>query len=396
MLIRTNQILRLGVLTVFVLVFVVGGFIQYFIGIPNTVYTIAVLSFIYFLVFIHWMARLKVPINNVVVISLVLLLVIAISGIWNQTEIYKTFLYFIFALLPIGVFLLFQIIRDRQLKIRAPLEKLAKITVFVQLPIILIQKYGYDFFIQFNNSNQSIADYDFMFGTFFIRADHALGFFLIIYLINVFNKLKKGIHNKVPWFTIIYITATLLIMESNLSKVFLIVVLSFYLFLWIYNKIRFLGIFIIAICAVVIFSLAIKLPVLNAHFQNFSTNYTIQKSIAAFERTNAKRPQVLIVYATQMPLKIIGEGPYDYFDIFKGEFKKTKHFSQIIWSYNDLGLIGMTIVILMGMVISWNFGLRKEYRRILFGLIIFYLFMTNVYSDLAICLSLILVDERIG
>ena len=69
-----------------------------------------------------------------------------------------------------------------------------------------------------------------------------------------------------------------------------------------------------------------KVPELSGFYENFSKNYTIEKSKLDFERITAKRLQIAVVYATQMPLKIIGEGPYDYFNIFNGKFKKTEHF----------------------------------------------------------------------
>lgn len=96
-----------------------------------------------------------------------------------------------------------------------------------------------------------------------------------------------------------------------------------------------------------------------------------------------------------MQLRIRCEGPYYYFNIFNGKFKKTKHYSQLIWSYNDLGIIGLLVTILLGLVISLNLGLGKEHRLLFVGLILFYLLMTNVYADLAICLSKLLIDEKI-
>jgi len=84
-----------------------------------------------------------------------------------------------------------------------------------------------------------------------------------------------------------------------------------------------------------------------------------------------------------------------FLNIFNGKFKKTKPFSQFIWSYNNLGIIGLSVTILLGFVIFLNLGLGKEHRRLFVGLILFYLLMTNVYADLAICLSMLLIDEKI-
>ncbi|WP_421808354.1 hypothetical protein [Flagellimonas sp.] len=389
-----NQILRLGVVAIFILVFFIGGALQFYVGISTTIYTIFIVSLIYLLVLLDVGVTQKISVNNVVLVSAFFFLIIIISGLFSATTANKVVLYSIFALIPMGVFLLIQIIRRRKIKLKKTLSSLAKVAVFVQLPIVLIQKYGYDYLINLNRSNQSIADYDFMFGTFFIRSDHALGFFLLIYLMLVLIEYNKGT-KKLPWFTIFYVAATILIMESNLSKVFLIIVLSFYLFIWIFKKLKFTGVFVIAFMAVLIFNAALKVPVIKGHYENFQSNYSIQSSKVAFERTTAKRLQVIIVYATQMPLKIIGEGPYDYFNIFTGEFKKTQHYSQLIWSYNDLGIVGLLVAIALGWAISKTLGLQTRYRRLFFGLVLFYMLMTNVYSDIAICLSFMLLDEKI-
>lgn len=393
--ISINKIFKWAILAIFVFVFLLGGFIQFFIGVSSTLYSLLIVGIIYLLIVFHCLVTFKIYVNKVVLVCALFILLIVFSGLVNGTEVSKIILYFLFGLLPMGIFLLFQILRRRKVPVRNAIHQLSRIIVFLQLPIILIQKYGYHLLIGFNKSNQAIADYDFMFGTFFIRADHALGFFLLIYLIKILINLKKANYRNVPWFTIIYIGITILVMESNLSKMFLIIVLSFYFFLWLYIKIKLLGIILIAVSSILIFNIALKIPVLAANYDNFSRNYTIKKSKEDFERTTAKRLQIGIVYATQMPLKLIGEGPYDYFNIFNGKFKKTKHFSQLIWSYNDLGIIGLSVTILLGFVISLNLGLGKEHRRLFVGLILFYLLMTNVYADLAICLSMLLIDEKI-
>ena len=82
----------------------------------------------------------------------------------NKTDLFKTLLYFIFPLTPLGVFYLYRIFQKRGLDIENFVNSFFKLVAIIQLPIILIQKYGYNFLIQFNNSNQRINDYDSMFG----------------------------------------------------------------------------------------------------------------------------------------------------------------------------------------------------------------------------------------
>lgn len=395
MTIDAQFIFRYCVAFLFVLVYLFGGFIQYFIGIPSTLYMLLVLVFIYTIISFHALTYGKIYLNRSIKWTIILLAVIIISGVVNRIDVSRISLYTIFALLPCGVLSLLEIIKKRGVKVKDLIHSIARITVLIQLPIILLQRFFYSFFIQFNNSNQAIADYDFMFGTFFIRADHSLGFFLLVYLMMVFIKLQKGGYKKVPWFMITYISVTILVMESNLTKLFLFIVLSVFLFRWFFQKFRFEGLLLIALSGIIMFKLAMTIPVLKGHYQNIGKTLSFEQSIQAYEGAYAKRPQIVIAYITYMPLKIIGEGPYDYYNIFTGKFKQTKHFSQLIWSYNDLGIIGLAAVLILGIVISKNFGLAKKHQKILVGLMVFYLLMTNVYSDLGMLISLLLLDEKI-
>jgi len=178
-----------------------------------------------------------------------------------------------------------------------------------------------------------------------------------------------------------YISLTIILMGSNLTKLFLLVVFTFYLLVWLYRKVSLLGILIMLLPGYLMFKVALTVPAIAGEYNNFKRNYSVEQSIVAYEGTYAKRPQVAIVYLTQIPLKIIGEGPYDYYDILKGTFKKSKHFSQMIWSYNDLGIIGLTTFIILAAFIPYHLSLSADGRLLLFALLLFYLFMTNVFYD---------------
>jgi hypothetical protein len=71
---------------------------------------------------------------------------------------------------------LLKILEKRAITTKRIFFSFFRFVTLIQLPIILIQKYGFDYLIGLNNSTQDINEYDFMFGSFFIRADHSLGF----------------------------------------------------------------------------------------------------------------------------------------------------------------------------------------------------------------------------
>ena len=108
----------------------------------------------------------------------------------------------------------------------------------------------------------------------------------------------------------------------------------------------------------------------------------------------AKRPHILIDFVVNKPVEWIGNGPYDYFNIVTAKFKNTKHFSQMIWTYNDLGLLGFIFIILLLYQLLITLRLKKREFRILFIICLFYLFMTNFFSDLTMMFSFILLKTR--
>tara|TARA_R110000744_G_scaffold196201_1_gene315449 strand:+ start:511 stop:1692 length:1182 start_codon:yes stop_codon:yes gene_type:complete len=375
-------------------VYFVGGGFQYFFGIPSTLYSMVVLAFVYLIVLFTILVRNgRVTRSYIILISLLYIFLIIGSGMVNNTELKKIILYFVFALVPLGVFLVI----DGLMKVGVNVKKLSsllfKILIIIQLPIILIQKFGYGFLIKFNNSNQFIGDYDFMFGSFFIKADHSLGFFLLIYLLGIIFKYRREGAKEIPWFLIGYICVTILLLESNLTKLFFFIVLTYYGVIWANKRVRYLGIVTIFTLGYVMLNLALSVPKIATELYFLKNKYTVIESVKATERGYAKRPQIVISYI-QDSLKIIGEGPYDYFNLLTGEFKKSMNFSQLIWTYNDLGIIGVIVIMLLLFVIIGYLGLDRESKIILTFIMLFYLFMTNVYYDLGMMLSLFIIVNQ--
>ena len=375
-------------------VYFVGGVFQYFFGIPSTLYSMLVLGLVYLIVSLTILVRNgKVTRSNIILISLLYLFLIIGSGKVNDTELVKIMLYFVFPLVPLGVFLAIDGLNTVGINVKKLSSLFFKVLILIQLPIILIQKYGYDFLIKFNNSNHSIGDYDFMFGSFFIKADHSLGFFLLIYLLAIIFQYRRGGAKQIPWFLIGYICVTILLLESNLTKLLFFIVLTYYGVIWANKRVRYSGIIAIFIVGYVMLNLALSVPKIQTELYFLKNKYTVSESVKATERGYAKRPQIVISYI-QDSLKIIGEGPYDYFNLLTGEFKKSMNFSQLIWTYNDLGIIGIMVIVLLLFVIISYLGLDRESRIILTFIMLFYLFMTNVYYDIGMMLSLFVIVNR--
>ena len=391
---NVNKLFYYAFISVLFAVFVFGGVIQFFIGVSSTGYSLAITLFMYVLIFFDLILRRKLFLSKVLYISILYLLLVLVSGFVNGSNFLKVILYSIFPLTPLGVFYLCKILEKREISKKNIIFSFFRAVSLIQLPIILVQKYGFDFFIKFNQSSQFIHEYDFMFGTFFIRADHSLGFFILMYIINIIFKIRRNEITRVPWVLLAYLTLTVFLMESNLTKLMLIFVVGYYMFLWLYSKVKVVGIVLMIFIAALLFKVALSVGPIKEQYNYVQNKYTKKVSIAAYNKGYAKRPQVVIAYLTCFPIKFIGDGPYNYFNIFEGVFKQTKHFSQLIWTYNDLGLLGLLVVSFLSLYMIKSLSVDNKSIVLILFVFFAYLFLTNIFSDLAMMLSLNLLISK--
>ncbi|WP_405294421.1 hypothetical protein [Algibacter sp. Ld11] len=392
-LITIYKYLLLGIIA---LTFLFSGFIQYFIGVSSTLYTLGLTAYAGLLIVFDILLRRKVIVNRFIFVYLFLIIIITVSAVINKSGLLKLLLYLNFALIPLFTSYLMKLNNVLKVDLKKTLSNVFLTTALIQLPIILIQKYGYNFLIGLSRANQKIASVDFMFGSFAVKADHALGFFLIMYMLSLIFKKRSGENPKWFYFLIAYISITILIMESNLTKLVLFGVISFYFYLWSYKKIGVLGIVVLFLMAVLGFNLMIKSSFIGNEIYQILNRFSPEDSYKAVTRGYEKRPQVVVYQLNYEPFKWIGNGPYDYYDIIKGEFKKTIHFSQIIWFYNDIGIIGLLVALMAALLIVKSLNLRRESMMVLLMIMLLYLFMSNLFGDISMMLSLMLLSNKEG
>ena len=116
--------------------------------------------------------------------------------------------------------------------------------------------------------------------------------------------------------------------------------------------------------------------------------FSIEQAQRFYDLGTAKRFQVIMVAVSNMETKWFGDGPYSYFDIRTGEFRQTRHFSQLIWSYYDLGLVGLMVVLIFMFCLARQFQIDRGIPFLfLFLIFILYSFYTTILSDVAILLA---------
>ncbi len=398
--ISIKTIYQLSFYILLYVVFMVGGILQFFIGIPNTIMTIGLSSLMFFNYLTYIVIKKKIVYNKVILFGLLYILTILLSALINKSHIINITIYSIFPLLPLSMYLFFFINKKEQYVKQKSIYKLIFFIALIQLPIILIQRNLFDVLILFNNSGQKIASVDFLFGSFLLKSDHSLGCFIVFTTLSLLfniNNIRQYISH--PFLFSIYLSITLLLSESNISKAILILVWIVYIINYIYIRVKsdrftkkFLLYSVLAIIAVIGYNIRNIELITSRVGGTFEKHYTVEKSKRFFDLGTAKREQIVITAVNSLDTKYIGDGPYTYFDIKTGKFKNTIHFSQIIWTYFDLGIIGLFIVLMFAYHIIKS-TVKDNNKKVLISIMLIYgvyMFYTTPFSEIGILSNLFL------
>lgn len=384
-----SSLYKLSFLTTISITFVFGGLLQFLLGIPNTLLTYLSIAILSLYLMFYFYSKKIVIVNKTVLAFILFAIVIILSGIINSTKPIKIAIYLLYALLPLSVYLFFKINSKENYLSKPFINKLFFYIACVQLPIMIIQRVAYPLLLKINNSGQGIIEADIMFGSFFVKADHSLGFFL---LFNVFNLVLNNKHKEItkyPLLMFAYLGLTILFSESNITKLIFALFTAYSIYVATPKKIKILGTFFIVVFSIVAVGYLKNTKPVHDELIFVEKEYNPVKSYRNFERGIAKRPQVIIVYLTKIPIKVIGDGPYSYFNILTGKFAKTQHFSQIIWTYADLGIIGLLVLFMTLKSLVKKLNLKRSMALFFLIILIVYSFMTTIYSDIAIMIILL-------
>ncbi|GGW38953.1 hypothetical protein GCM10007383_24660 [Arenibacter certesii] len=256
--------------------------------------------------------------------------------------------------------------------------------------------------IRFNNSTQKIEWYDFMFGTFFIKSDHSLGIFLLIVIaIILFKQEKVKRIIKYRYASIVYLGITLFMTESNISKLILVIILSTIIIIPLYIKYSKTLKFKIVVGLLVLAIVSAGYSVRNKDFiqkrlgGSLEQQFSLKNAERFYELGTAKRFHIVMVAYSKIKTKWIGDGPYSYFDIRTGKFKQTMHFTQLIWTYYDLGIFGLIVVFgyILSLIRYLDIDRGLPYMLFL-GIFMIYAFYTTIFSDIAIIFGVFTIFNK--
>lgn len=397
-----KYIYQLSFYFVTLITFVFGGSIQYLFGVSNTVLTFFIAACVFLVYVIYALLKQRVVFNKVVFTAIAYVLLILLTAALKHSDLISTITYLIFPLLPLAVYLFSFINYKEEYLSFQRIFKTFYYIALVQLPVLLIQKNFYDVLIGFNNSNQKIEWFDFMFGTFFIKSDHSLGIFLLIVIaIILFKHEKVGSLVRWRYVSVLYLGITLFITESNISKLFLIIILFTIIIIPLYKRYSRTLKFKLAVGLLTLVIVSAGYSVRNKDFiqkrlgGSLEQQFSLKNAEKFYELGTAKRFHIVMVAYNNIKTKWIGDGPYSYFDIRTGKFEQTRHFTQLIWTYYDLGILGLFIVFTYMLVFISYLDIDKGLPLLFFlGIFLVYSYYTTIFSDIAIIFSVFTIFNK--
>ena len=379
--------------------YVVGGGLQFFLGLSNTI--------ISFIIPVSYLAISTLKLNIKISkkrFKLILLLVFIIGYVFvlsliNGRGFIRPMFYSLAFIIPFFIYVLINdnfAIPYRSIKLRALKKLLLYIAVF-QTPILLLQKNFYNFFIQFERTSNHVNSYDFMFGSFLLKNDHTLGFFIVLNILYIWS--YEVLRNRMQTMLVtIILIINLFLSGSNTSIIFLFGAI---LFLLLRGKTGELKISVKLLLSVIIIFTAyflfeyLELKFYSDLMHKLGYRLDYKSSVHWLELGKARREQIILVLLHN-GLSFFGNGAYSYFDILTGEFTKYfRHFSQLIWIYYDLGLLGIALFIYYMYKLYGICKLNREpfSSYLLFGLIL-YSFFTITTFDLSFMLTYFIYNRK--
>jgi hypothetical protein len=301
---------------------------------------------------------------------------IIINGLYlNNAGFQKTSIYLLFAFLPIAAMLIVDYYIENQ-HLKKNLERFLMLLTLIQLPVLIIQQFTFDIFGTLKLSSANLNEIDFNFGTFFMADDHALGFFLICYLL-FYAKRNWGIN----FFLLVTVITASIFLTNSKTSYFLLFIALIYLLMNRYRWIRIFFLLMIPVILVAGYQLFTQV--------DFFEQLQLNTAESSYNTGYASRQQILYVLLKQ-GISWMGNGPYSYFNILTGTFEAGTNFSQWIWNYYDLGLIGVVLFIAYTLFIYFNYENKSRYAFLITMFLIFYGFFTNYTTDFSMMLTYII------
>jgi len=375
------NIFKLSFFIILILILFLGGLLQFF-----GILTISQVSIL--IIIICWIAtfyRLVIKGINIGIIELLLLcllLIIIFHGIKNNTPILWQLYYCLFAILPMSIFVFF--------KLALPYINIKKIKILlifvacIQMPVLILQKIFYKSLLFFSYYSSSILDITY--GTFFVKNDHILGYFILSVITMLIFIEKKSVINNI---LIGYLTLTLFFMNSKISIVLL-------LFIYCINILKYKkGKIIILLTTIILGMCLINIPLIKQQMILIISQFDFRIfELRELYKAGEETRLIAIFQVISEPINIIGRGLYSFYNPYNYKPGMIGIYSQFHWFYKDLGIIVVIIslIVLLKIRVVISNSRYKYYNIAHITMIITYFMIANIMVDPQFIMLLLLFN----
>lgn len=314
----------------FLLSFLLGGALQFFGVLTITETNLLIVSVVAISMLIRMLFSGQVSNGRWYLWAGLASLYILMSGFMNGSGWASTFASLMNVVIPL--FILQLVFIAKKLFSPEGILRVLLLISLVQLPIILLQQVGYEYLMSY--TAQDIVYLDIGFGTFFLKSDHSIGFFLLCLLLLFLFYPPYQTSRNVRVIYVIWWVVTILFINSKITHAILILVfVSFFIYL-IIGRIAFKTFLWSAILlSMLCFALIV--------YVNYDLLYELYLYIDGRHKQPRWGPVLLAMYE---PIKWLGDGPYSYYNPISKEWRIMAGHSYWYSIYYDFGVAGMLLL----------------------------------------------------
>ncbi len=324
----------------------------------------------------------KIRINWTVIAFAALSMIVALSGMINNSSLMEFILFMrILGFSFLIYFLVDMYVRPENI---AKLIRLSTIIALVQLPIILLERYSYEYLPQ--KVKSIVIPLDFDFGSFNFKGDASMAIFLVF--IVIFLLFDKKHHYIIPkrWLVIAWLTLTVLITNAEIVKLILLIVWGVYIVVNINKKVIIYSSASIALILAILFVSGKFESVAGQLLHSFQSANVSTKATEAFLSGGYGRGAAISYYIDK-GITLFGDGPSKYYDPITRS-RLLGNTGHIFTFYSEIGLLGWIFSVLIFLFIAVKIENTKI--KISITMLIIFLaiqmlsFTTEIMNDVSI------------
>ena len=330
----------------------------------------------------------RIRLSAVIIAYGLLALVVVVSGLLNGSSLLEILLFtrvLVFSFL-IYVLVRVAVSRDNAARVYRWCLSLA----IVQLPIVLIQRLLYESMP--TAIKVSVSRVDFGFGTFNLKGDAAMSFFVTMVVLLILFHGRGRVSLRRQWFVLPWLSLTVLLANSEVMKPLLFLIWGFYLITHPREKLIVNASLLLVLA---IGGLAVtgglsfvwsKLVTYLPNNLNFSSSGEAAFLAGSYGRGAA------IAYYIRRGISLFGDGPSSYYSPLNRQYLLGNR-GHIFTFYSEIGLLGWlsSVLVLFGLAFldpSRPWSMRWSWLRFLVFVSIMALsYTTEVMNDISVFLA---------